>query len=147
LTEERFWRIYFLLLRNKIRDIDQVDTPKPAEKPLEMPSTPRGETSRKLMNAFTPLSPLFGLMSGSSSPQSNTSMLVQYSPSSKSSEIEDYFDNLLKESIDNSINLSFDGGIEPELDNYFDTSFDESLQLNSSTLEPIVNENDTLFSP
>ena len=32
------------------------------------------------------------------------------------------------------------------MDNYFDTSFDESIQLNSSTIEPNTNENDTLIS-
>lgn len=88
-------------MKNKIRENEAESSNKPAP---EIPSTPRGETSRKLMSAF---SPLFGF----GSPQSiNSSLQVQYSPSSKSSEIEDYYDNLMKESIDNSMNISFDGG-------------------------------------
>jgi hypothetical protein len=99
LAEERFWRVYFLLLTNKIRE--EASTEKPTT-----PSTPLGEGTKRFMNVLSPLTPLLGMMGNSL--QSNTSTQVQFSPTS---EIEDYYDNLMKESIDNSLNISFDGGL------------------------------------
>ena len=60
------------------------------------PMTPRSkEENKKLLAALSPLSPLFELVSGNN----NNS---PFSPNSKSSDIEDYFDSLLKESMNNS---------------------------------------------
>jgi len=94
LKDERFWKIYFLLVQNKIGPISN-----------EIPTSPSSKRTK----------------------EQNTS----------NQSIEDYYDLLFRDSINNSISIDSDTGINEEKDNYYekfsgdllaDLSFEEEKQ-------------------
>lgn len=119
LKEQKFWKIYFLLVRNKLTEYSKEMNDrnyKPPSLNVPEPSTPRKASSSL---RTPPVSPIFEF--GSNSAASTKS----------GSEIEDYFDQMMRDSINNSSIL--EESIDPEYDNYF-IEVDNEQSLNSSTL-------------
>jgi hypothetical protein len=100
MKEETFWRAYFLLIHNKIGVVLEDNT----EPVIE------NETSNNTTSSPSKLPP-----PSPSTPRVQKQPSIQQSPE----DIENYFDQLLNNSIASTAESPMDQGIEPDSDSYF----------------------------
>lgn len=122
LKDSTFWKIYFLLIKNKLSSSSmKVQSNKNINKEIERNHLFQSPIiNQKNISTMDSLSPILGknLFSLSlSSPSLSSSDKLS---NSTENDIEKYFDNLIKEDLNNSlIDSSNDEFNDPSIDNYF----------------------------
>eukprot|EP01114_Cavostelium_apophysatum_P019152 TRINITY_DN6090_c0_g1_i1.p1 TRINITY_DN6090_c0_g1~~TRINITY_DN6090_c0_g1_i1.p1 ORF type:complete len:310 (-),score=96.79 TRINITY_DN6090_c0_g1_i1:521-1450(-) len=114
MKEDHFWKIYFMLAKNKIGPIDlskyqKNSRPSPKEPPLHL------NQDQRLQNSSPRRDPHVAVPADS--PSSEILQLLHSPSSTKGSDIEEYFEQMMKENLDNS--FSVEESIDPQMDNYF----------------------------